>query len=386
MREALVVGQMALAVALLIGAGLVLKSYVKLTKVDPGFNPDHVLSLHISIPSSRFENGPKGALEFRNRLFDRLQQVPGVIAVGGSKTMPLQGGGEPYTFKIDTNEGRKDVNLDAGALIVTSGYFQALQIPMVAGESFTAQDDREGRLVVVVNKNLADKLWPGQDPIGKKLYLSKYEISVIGVAGDVHQQGLATPAGSAVYVPASLFVRASVNIFLRTQQNPAELITPVRNAIYEVDRQVPIADMQAMSGFVAQTMTQPRFFATIVNAFASIALLLAAIGIYGVMAYAVRQRTREIGVRVALGANRGNILSLIFGSGVRLILIGAALGIVCAFALGQYLASVLFEVSPRDLSVYVLMPLALVIAGGLATFIPAIQATRLDPLKAIRYE
>jgi predicted permease len=300
--------------------------------------------------------------------------------------MPLKGGGEPYNFDIDTTEGRKKVNLDAGAVIVTSGFFKALQIPLIAGEFFNAQDDAEGRWVVVINKELADKLWPGQDAVGKKMYLGDQEITVLGVAGNVHQQGLATRAGSAVYVPASIFVRGSVNIFLRTQQNPAELITPVRNAIYEVDRTVPISDMQVMNTFVAQTMTQPRFFATIVNAFASIALLLAAIGIYGVMAYAVRQRTREIGVRVALGANRGNILSLIFGSGVRLILIGAALGIVCAFALGQYLASVLFEVSPRDLSVYVLMPLALVIAGGLATFIPAIQATRLDPLKAIRYE
>ena len=386
MREVLVVGQMALAVALLIGAGLVLKSYVKLTNVDPGFNPDHVLTLHLSIPSEMFAGGPSQRLEFRRRLFDRLMQVPGVVSVGGSKTMPLKGAGEPYGFEIDTSEGRKPVTLESGALIITSDYFKTLQIPLIEGEYFSPKDDVEERWAVVVSQALAEQLWPGESAIGKRLHLDKYDIPVIGVVANVHQQGLGKKAETAIYLPPSIFVRASLNVFLRTKQDPRELVSQVRTAIWEVNPRLPISDIQPMPAFVRQTTAQPRFFATIVNAFATIALLLAAIGIYGVMAYAVRQRTREIGVRVALGADRGNILGLIFGSGARLIVIGAAIGVVCALALGQFLASVLFEVSPRDLSVFLMMPLMLVIAGGLATFIPAVQATRLDPLKAIRYE
>jgi putative ABC transport system permease protein len=386
LRELLVVGQMALAVALLIGAGLVLKSYVKLTNVDPGFNPDHVLSLHLSIPGEMFQGGPEQRLLFRRRLFDRLLQVPGVISVGGSKTMPLKGAGEPYGFDIDTSEGRKRVTLDSGALITTSGYFKTLRIPLIEGEFFNDKDDVEPRWVVVVSKGLADQLWPGQSAVGKQLHLEDQAVTVIGVAGNVRQQGLAKKAETAIYVPPAIFVRSSLNVFLRTQQDPKELIAPVRDAIWEVNHSLPISDIQPMPAFVYQTTAQPRFFASIVNSFATIALLLAAIGIYGVMAYAVRQRTREIGVRVALGAQRGHILTLILNSGVKLVLIGVVIGIVCALALGQYLASVLFEVSPRDLTIYIVMPLVLAFAGILATFIPAVQATRLDPLKAIRHE
>jgi putative ABC transport system permease protein len=386
LRELLVIGQMALAVALLIGAGLVLKSYVRLINVDPGFNPDHVLSLHLSIPGEMFQGGPEQRLVFRRRLLDRLKQLPGVISVGGSKTMPLKGAGEPYGFEIDTTEGRKRVTLDSGTLITTSGYFKTLQIPLIEGEFFSDKDDVEPRWVVVVSKGLAEQLWPGQSAVGKQLHLSDETVTVIGVAGNVRQQGLAKKSETAIYVPPAIFVRASLNVFLRTQQDPAQLINPVRDAIWEVNQSLPISDIQPMPNFVRETVAQPRFFASIVNAFATIALLLAAIGIYGVMAYAVRQRTREIGVRVALGAQRGDILTLILNSGVKLVLIGVVIGIVCALALGQYLASVLFEVSPRDLTIYLAMPLVLAFAGILATFIPAVQATRLDPLKAIRHE
>jgi putative ABC transport system permease protein len=354
--------------------------------VDPGFNPDHVLTLHLSIPSEKFTSGPQERLTFRRRLFDRLMQVPGVVSVGGSKTLPLKGAGEPYGFEVDTTEGRKPITLDSGALIITADYFKTLQIPLIDGEYFSAKDDVEQRWVVVISKGLADQLWPGESAVGKQLHLEDENVTVIGVVGNVRQQGLAKKSETAIYLPPSIFVRASLNVFVRTQQNPAELITPVRNAIWEVDSSLPISDIQPMPTFVYQTMAQPRFFASIVNSFATIALLLAAIGIYGVMAYAVRQRTREIGVRVALGAQRGDILTLILNSGVKLVLIGVVIGIVCALALGQYLASVLFEVSPRDLTIYVAMPLVLAVAGILATFIPAVQATRLDPLKAIRHE
>jgi putative ABC transport system permease protein len=333
-----------------------------------------------------FQGGPEQRLVFRRRLLDRLKQLPGVISVGGSKTMPLKGAGEPYGFEIDTTEGRKRVTLDSGTLITTSGYFKTLQIPLIEGEFFSDKDDVEPRWVVVVSKGLAEQLWPGQSAVGKQLHLSDETVTVIGVAGNVRQQGLAKKSETAIYVPPAIFVRASLNVFLRTQQDPAQLINPVRDAIWEVNQSLPISDIQPMPNFVRETVAQPRFFASIVNAFATIALLLAAIGIYGVMAYAVRQRTREIGVRVALGAQRGDILTLILNSGVKLVLIGVVIGIVCALALGQYLASVLFEVSPRDLTIYIAMPLVLAFAGILATFIPAVQATRLDPLKAIRHE
>jgi predicted permease len=326
---------------------------------------------------------------YRDELMRRIATAPGVIAAGASKTMPLFGGGEPYGFSIqDAGRGTVEVTPTSGTYIVTSGYFQALRIPLTSGRTFDLKDLADHSPVVIINQQLARKYWPGEDPVGKFLHLgnSANKLQVIGVVGDVHNEGLSQESGTAVYFPESLAPRGALNVFVRTTGDPLSAAAAIRRIIHDFEPDQAINDIATLEQVMHETVSQPRFLSAVLSAFGGTALLLASVGIFGVISYNVRQRTREIGVRMALGADRRNVLLMILHRALLLIAVGLGVGLVLAMLSGRLLAGMLYGVSPSD-------PMALAAAVGLlgsvaifAALMPALRATQVDPIVALRYE
>jgi putative ABC transport system permease protein len=385
-RDALVVAEVALACLLLAGTSLTLKSLWNLLSVAPGFDASHVLAVQLPIPLYKYSSAEKQS-EYRSELLRRVAALPRVVAVGGSKTLPLYGGGEPYGFKITTRSGATlEVTPSAGTYIVTQGYFEALSIPVVAGRAFDEADLAGRRKVAVISRRLAATYWPDQDAVGQQLDFGRGKLEVIGVVGDVRNQGLSQASGTALYVPSSLFPRSKLDLFVRTRGEPLERASAVRRAIQELEPDQAIASMAPLQRAVSATLAQPRFFSLVLSAFGAVALLLSAIGVFGVLSYSVRQRTREIGIRMALGATRRDVLLLVLRQALVLLSIGAAVGVAGALGSGRLLAGVLYGVGPAD-------PLALsaavIVLGAVAlaaAMLPARRATRVDPVVALRYE
>jgi predicted permease len=385
-RDALVIAEVALACLLLGGSGLAIRSMWKLLSVDPGFNASRVLSVQMPLPLYKYDNNAKQSA-YRAELLRRVAAVPGVEVVGGSKTLPLYGGGEPYGFKVK-NEASNIVSVTptSGTYIVTQGYFQALSIPVIAGRVFDESDLAQDRHVAVINRRLATAYWPHRDAVGQFLDFGRIKMQVIGVVGDVRNQGLNADSGTALYVPSSIFSRAKLVLFVRTTGQPLERAGEIRRAIQDFEPQQAITNISALEQTVNDTLAQPRFFTVVLAAFGGLALLLAAIGVFGVLSYSVRQRTREIGVRMALGASRGDVLLLILRQTFVLVGVGALIGLGAAILSGRLMTSVLYDVSPADpaaLSAAVAVLFGVALAAAL---IPARRATRVDPMVALRYE
>ncbi|MEO8429930.1 MAG: ABC transporter permease [Acidobacteriota bacterium] len=382
----LVVGECLLAGVLLTGAGLLGKSFLRLIRVDAGIRPESVLSLSIAIPEDLSTLKLKAA--YRDAILDRLGALPGVRAAGASKTMPMSGGGEPYGFRI---EGRPEAESKAragdGAFIVTPGYFAALGIPLVAGRDFSRADMDQSRLVAVVSRSVASASWPGQNPIGKRLALGPdTRLEVIGVAGEVRHAGLARPSEGAIYVPASLFPRSTMKIFLRFTGAPAPLVSAARQAIWSVNRNQPISEIATLPDVLSRSVARPRFFVALLVGFGAAALALAALGLYGTLSYGIRQRTREIGIRLALGAEGRDILLLVLREGAVLVLLGVALAAPVSIAAARLLGGLLYEVRPNDPVVMSAVPVFLVSVAVSASFFPARKASRTDPIVALRQD
>ena len=382
-RNGLIVAETALAVVLLVGAGLMLRSFRALLDVDPGFRAENVLSLSLNFPDT-IEEGRRAAL--RAEIIRRVEALPGVIAAGGAKTLPLGGGGEPYGFSVPGRSGAlAEVQPQAGGFIVTPGYFRALGIPVLAGRAFTERDGEE-HPVIVVNRALARQVWPGEPAVGKTLMLGEFRLEVVGVVGDVRSAGLAADPGSAVYIPSTLAPRSTMKLFVRTASDPLALAGAVRETIWQVDRDLPISDVAALPQVVAEDVARPRFLSVLLALFGALALTLAAVGLYGVVAYGVGQRTHEIGIRMALGAGRGRVLRGVVGQGMGWTLLGLALGLAGAFAATRLLAGLLFGVAPTDAVTFAGVALLLAAAAALASWVPARRAAATDPLTALRSE
>ena len=396
-RRALVIAQVSVAVVLLVGAGLLVKSFAKLMAVPSGFVTDRVLTLRISLPEARYPGRPEVTSYFE-RLLENVAALPGVQSAGAASGLPLAVSSGDWSFDV---EGRPLVNNKhsgrADWYAVTPGFVETLGIRIVRGRGPSAADTSEANPVVVINEAAVRAAFPSEDPIGKRIQFSKSRgfdqpwRTIVGVAADIRQRGLETPPRPEVYFPHAQFQHFSpnaqaraMNVVVKTAAAPDTLTAPVRDAVRRLDPDVPAALVRPMDQVRETSTRDRRLNVLLIGAFGALALLLAVIGVYGVMAFQVAQRTREMGVRLALGASRGDVMRLVVGEGMRLVGAGLAIGVVVAALLSRFIAQLLFDVTPRDLTVFAAVPVLLAAAAALASYLPARRATRVDPAMALR--
>jgi putative ABC transport system permease protein len=391
----LVVAELALALILLVGAGLLVRSFARLGAVDLGFEPQGLLALRVSLPQVRYA-GPEEVGRFIETATDRLAALPGVTSAAASSHLPLREPGFNLYAQIEDRPLVRENLTMFFNRAVTPDYFRTLGIRVMRGRTFTAEDRADTPRVAVINETAARRYWPNEDPIGQQLKTdddSPMPATIVGIVSDAKHFSPRAPTEPELFVshlqtppPFWRFSRRSFSLVVRSAGNPNALAAPVRAAIRQVDPTIPLFALGSMEEAVVESVDTPRRYMTFVAVFAAIALLLAAIGLYGVMAFNVRQRVREIGVRVALGAARRDVMWLILGRAVAVCLAGVALGVAGAIGASSILASLLFEIHPRDLLTYTVVAGVLMLVGLLASYLPALHATKVDPIVAIRYE
>ena len=381
LRGLLVTGEVALATMLVLGSGLMLRSFSNLAGADPGFESERIMTL--SLKASR-DLRPKDTptAVYHQRLLDAVTAVPGVQSVGGSKAAPLAGEGEPFVFSLGSDEAERQVVRPAGgAHIVTPGYFETLGIRVLEGRAAHARDTASSLLV---NRSLARQLWPGRSAVGEVLLDGDEPYTVLGVVEDVRHLGIAEQPRPALYVLGHAFPRSALTLYVRTHGPPLELAEEVRGAIWSVNAHQPVSSPTLLDVAVRDDIAQSRFFATLLALFAALALALATLGIYGVVSYSVGLRRRELGLRMALGAGRGDVLGMVVAQSMKQSLSGLALGLVAAAALGRALTSQLYGVSPTDLSTFVAVAALLASVALAACALPARRGVKVSPVVALK--
>lgn len=385
LRGALVVSEVALALLLLSGAGLMLRSFVYLNRVNPGFQTEHLLTMKIALPSGAYPKAEQ-TRAYLDRLMERLRALPGVQSAAAATTLPFSGESDWGTFLIA--DGRiPDWALASAAdwRGVSADFFQTLRIPLLHGREFTPADEKNQN-TIIINEAIARKFWPGTNPIGRRILVGHqaHLLEIIGVAGDVKGSGLNATAKPEMYTPLRGFWYAF--LILRTNQEPSTLAFAARQEVTALDRDVPLYQVATMDQLVSSSLATQRFNLFLLVLFGVLALGLAAIGIYGVLAFNVSRRTQEIGIRLALGARPGDVLRLIVGQGMWLVMVGIVLGVAGALALTRLMASLLYGVSATDPATFALVSLLLAIVALLACCVPARRAMRVDPMTALRVE
>ena len=408
-RSVLVIVEVGLAVVLLIGSALLIRTSVNLSSVDPGFTAENVLTMRTALSGPRFDTSA-GVDLVTTRTLEGLRAIPGVLAATATCCVPMQGGfGLPFNVVGRPNEGPSTGG--AGYVITAPGYFDTFQIPVVRGRAFNQRDSGAAPPVVLINETMARRFWteneqvddPNADPLNDRLiigrglmreFATEPERQIIGVVGDIRYNGLENEPGPIVYVPQAQIPDAvnalglsiiGLKWVVRTQSATSGLSATIQEEIRD-DTGLPVTDVRSMEETVYISTQRQRFNMILMTVFGASALLLAAIGIFGLMAYTVQQQTREIGIRLALGADTGRVRNSVVLRGLALSIAGVALGVGGAFGLAQYLASVLFEVQPRDPVVFVTVPTVLLLVSLLAVWIPARRASKVDPMIALRYE
>ena len=387
LSAALVVSEMALAVVLVTGAGLLLRSFWLLTRVDPGFRTGQVTTALVSPPQAPFAEPAR-----RRALYDAVlanaRAIPGATAVAATSQLPFDQESEPTALMIRGVTRNRNELPTFDQRRVTPGYFQALGIRLLRGRAFTAADDETAPLVALVDEAAARQFWPGGDPVGATVgwWWSERWLQVVGVVSTTKNNSLATDGRPTLYVPFAQDPAASMRVVVRSTADPALVARELRRAVGAVDAGVPVSQLRTMDELLGASVARPRLTSLLIGGFAAVALLLGAIGLYGVIAYQVSQRTQEIGVRVALGARAGDVLALVFRQGLALALAGAALGLLASAALTRVLEHLLYGVSARDPLTYAVVPLLLVAVAALACLVPARRAMRVDPMTALRSE
>ena len=390
MRRGLIVAEVALSVILLVAAGLHLRSLVRLQQVDPGFDADRVLAGTLFLSGAKY-GADAQQISFFTRVLERLKQRPGIVAAGAVTTLPMNPVGIDYDlpFSADGNPppaGAERQEVDFR--VVEGEYFRALGVPVVRGRRFDAGDREESARVVMVNRTLASRYFPGENPVGRRVWVGGGvgAATVVGLVGDVRHRNLAARPRSELYVPLRQYPHGGMTVVVRASGDPAALARTVKSEIYAIDPAQPLTALVTLPELLSDSVSPQRFNLLLLGGFASLALLLAAVGVYGVIAYAVGQRTREIGIRMALGAAGREIRQAVIRPAVGLAAIGVALGSAAAWLLGRLLAPDLYEVSPHDPLTFALVACILLAAAWAACAIPARRAGRLDPLVALRSE
>jgi predicted permease len=391
-RGFLIISEVAVSFLLLIGAGLLINSFIRLRHVDPGFRSENLLTMKIVLPETRYSDEQRRSL-FYDELLRRVETLPGVASVAVATNLPLTSSGNSVGIAI---EGRADPAPDRVPIVITRvvspGYFKTMTIPLLEGRAFTEGDKADSPPAVVISETTARRFWPGENALGKHIKVGRSIsprpwLTVVGVVKDVRQFELIIEPQPQMYLPypqAHFFDPRS--LIIRTNFDPLSLAATVRQTVWEIDKDQPVSDISSMEEVVSDSVARQRFSMLLLGIFAGLALLLAAVGIYGVMSYSVAQRTREIGIRMALGAQRSDVLKMTVGQGLRLVLTGMAIGLAAAFVLTRVMATLLFGVSPTDPFTFVTISIVLIGVAVLASYIPALRATRVDPMFALRYE
>jgi putative ABC transport system permease protein len=389
LRGVLVVTEVAMTLVLLVAAGLLVRTLFRLNQVDKGFNSQNVLTMNIALPSLKYPK-PENTIAFYKQATERIAALPGVKAAGITSVLPLSDNfdGRGLTVEDHPRPPEDDYNVDL--YVVTPGYLRAMEIPLQKGRTITEHDNPNTEKVALINRRMADELWANQDPIGKRIRFSGEDKNpwwtIVGVVNDVSQYALDKKAPMQIYLPHEQFPTSFNTIVVKTNVKPEEVTAAVRNAILSVDSEQAVFNVATLQELQSNSVLLRSFFMLLLIIFASLALILAVVGIYGVMSYAVTQRTQEIGIRLALGARAGDVLTLILRNGMILTTVGVVIGLAGAFALTRLLAVLLFGVAPTDAITFATVSVTLIVAAFVACYIPARRATKVDPLVALRYE
>ncbi len=390
-RAMLVVAEIALAFVLVIAAGLLVRTFYRILSADGGFNPDRVLTFELSLPTSKYPDAAH-IVPLYQRALDRLQSVPGVVAAGIGETIPVTGTGEASVVHLLDHPLPADKQAMAAYTMVSPGYFSAVGTPLLRGRNFLDTDNLSSRAVAIVNRAMAERFWPGQDALGKQFDFNNPRfpaLTVIGIVGNVKHVSLREDPGPEIYVSYMQKVWASLSIMrvaVRTAADPLSAVASVREAIHTVDPELPVAKVATLESLVVDSMAQPRFAMLLVTCFGALALILASIGVYGVISYSVVQRTREIGVRMALGARRADVFALVVGQGGRFAMLGIAMGFAASLGAARAMSSFLYGVSPTDPLTFAAVALLLAGVVMIASYVPARRAMRVDPMVALRQD
>jgi putative ABC transport system permease protein len=391
LRNLLVVFQMAFTLMLLVGAGLLVKSFLKLQQVDPGFAPGNVVTMRVSLPA-RYEENDRAAA-FVKQVTERIEGVAGVDAAGAISVLPLSGVNIRTSFNIKKKPFAENQEPPVEERAVTPNYFRAMGVPVLKGRTFTDQDVKGKPGVIVINDMMARQYWPDEDPLGQIITVGvsvsenePEEWQIVGIVGSVKHFSLDTEPVAEMYVPHAQQPWNFMTLVARTSSDPKPLVEAMRAQVLAVDHDQPVSNIRTMSEVVASSIAQQKFYMLLLSLFAVMALVLAAVGIFGVMSYSVTERTREIGIRMALGAQTRDVLSFVVGQGVVLALVGVAIGLAGALLLTQFMAKMLYEVKAFDPVTFTVISLLMVGVALLACYIPARRATKVDPMVALRYE
>ncbi|HEV7668452.1 MAG TPA: ABC transporter permease [Thermoanaerobaculia bacterium] len=390
-RSSLVFAEVALAIVLLVSAGLLVRSLRELQNVRPGFRSDHALSVQVALPESGYKEEPKQVAFYRD-LLPRLAALPGVKSAAAGYPLPLSGNRYRLAFQAEGLPAEVTDLPRANMAFVSPDYFATLGIPLQQGRVFDGHEAIGGEKVTVINRTLAETIWRGQNPIGRRISFDvpvneKSEwFRIVGVVGDVHHLGLDEDSGNQSYLPLFQSPISEAGLVVRTAGSPTGLAAAVTRTVRQIDPALPVADVKTLDALLADSVAEPRANAFLLSLLAALALVLSAVGVYGVLSYSVAERTREIGLRMALGAGAGQILRQLLREGLGIVLAGIAAGLLGAFFLARVLASLLFGVTTRDPLTFVGVPLVLLAVALIATWVPARRATKVEPVVALRYE
>ncbi len=388
-RNALIVSEVTLALVLLVGSGLMMRSLWRLMDVKPGFDPQNLTTLQLSLPQAKYGQDEQ-IVSFYSELIQRIKNLPGVEAAATIDMMPMGGSGGTTSFLVEGRPAPPQGQYpEANARTSSPGYFQTMRIPVVKGREFSEHDTAKTPFAVVINETMARKYWPGEDPIGKRLLDPQNRTppaEVIGVVGDVKHFGLDDQAEEYIYTNSLQTPGNSMFLVVRTTTDPVSMTATLRKEVQALDKELPVFDVKPMEQRIVESTGARRLVMFLLGVFAVVALILASVGIYGVMAYAVTQRTHEIGIRMALGASRGDILRLVIRQGMLLVVAGLILGLLVSFAVTRFMAGLLFGVAPNDPATLFGVSLLLAIIAFIACLVPALRAMKVDPMVALRYE
>jgi len=388
--ERLVIGEVALALMLSVGAALLVRSLLRLQQVDPGFDPNGTIAAQLDLPGTRYDTGDKSNVFF-SRLEEQLRSIPGVQAVGSTSNVPLTGGGYSSDFTVaGWPEGAYGTEVLHRR--ITPDFFKVMRTPLLAGRAFTVDDRANGAGVVIINEAMAKKHFKGQDPIGQRIVFDKVPDSsstwntIVGVVKDQHQSKLGIEPQIEVFEPLTQSSTTGMAVIVRTAGDPAALAPAIRRTVTDMDRTLALSSIETLNQVRAESLARERFLTTLLLLFAGVGLALAVVGVYGVMAQMARRRVREMGIRLALGAQANDVRWLVVRNGLRLVTVGLVIGTAGAFAATRTMQTLLFGVAPKDPLTFITVPALLVLTAVVATWIPASYASRADPATALRTE